>query len=168
MPVIVAQPTAETWARLSSGDSATGILFVRAGSFCFPEKGWDDFPFACLTAWTSNAVILHGSGIEMDNGFMDGDFAFRVRRLDRLPLSKAKVRMSFLRGGRARPGAPVLTLSLRSHALALGRTARALLAAAAAHRRSSAPEVQALHRALADLRAAAELSLADLRRPARR
>lgn len=166
--MIVAQPTAETWARLSRRDSATGILFVRAGSFCFPEKGWDDLLFACLTAWTSNAVIMHGSGIEMDNGFMDGDFAFRVRRLDRLPLSKARVRMSFLRGGRALPGAPVLNLSLRSHALELGRAARALLEAAAARRRSSAPDVRALRRALADLQAAAELSLADLRRPPRR
>jgi hypothetical protein len=163
MPVIVARHKAETWLRLASGKAATGTIFVRGRGFCFPQRDWDDLIFACLTSWAENAVVMHGSGIELENAFFDGDFSFRSRRLDRLPLASARIRISFLRSGRAVRGAPAQTMSLRSYALDLGRAAQSLLRAAAARRVTSSVEVRSLDSVLARLRQAADLSRAELR-----
>jgi hypothetical protein len=112
-----------------------------------------------------NAVSLHGSGVEMENTFFDGDFAFRVRRLDRLPLADAEVRLTFLRSGRRVSRAPAPVMSLRDYSIALCRAALPLIRGANRRKLSGAADMTALVAAVAALKDVADIRPTDLRAP---
>ena len=83
----------ETLDRLRDKRTATGWIFIEVNGLYFPEHNWDDFVFAVLGAWIHNAMLFERSVVEIENPFMDGPLAFRVRR----ETGATNVSMSFYR-----------------------------------------------------------------------
>src|SRR5262245_25700833 len=77
---IRARTTEETFVRLRQGRGATGLIFLEVDGTCFPERDWDDFVLDLLASWSQNIVLFRYSVVELENSFMDGPFAFRIRR----------------------------------------------------------------------------------------
>jgi hypothetical protein len=75
--VIVAPNSLE----MSPHGSLTGIITIRAGSACFPDEHWNDFPVVILSWWLKSVPqILSGKTHVWNCTSMDGPFSFHLEQ----------------------------------------------------------------------------------------
>jgi len=92
------QPTPSESTRI--GTALSGLLFIEVDGVYFPARNWGDYVLPVLGWWIENAMRLNLPDSEVKNIFMDGPYAFRLRR----SANSDDVRLTFQDGDLVLPG----------------------------------------------------------------
>jgi hypothetical protein len=142
---VQASVTPSTEGKAAARGSIPGTLVVRVADTCFPSENWVDLVIPVLGWWLENTMRLVLPDSDVKNVFMDGPYAFHMRRC----VGSDDVLLTFSENGRI--VSQLYTVSYRRCLASLRGAAKTVLGQVRARGLGNHPDVSTLETRLEHL-----------------